>query len=75
MANTVFLSHGLTRGSHEDQRQNRLCDEDNGLPCVSFVLTLKDGRIFESPRMFDDMQISRAWRKVEALMQRRTHTV
>jgi hypothetical protein len=46
-------------------------DRDNGLPCVSLVVTLTDGRIFESPRMFDDTQINRAWRKIEALQQSR----
>jgi len=46
-------------------------DRDNGLPCVSLVVTLTDGRIFESPRMFDDARINRAWRKMEALRQSR----
>lgn len=43
-------------------------DSDNGLPCVSLIVGLTDGRIFESPRMFDDGQINRAWRKIEALI-------
>jgi hypothetical protein len=44
-------------------------DSDNGLPCVSLIVGLTDGRVFESPRMFDDGQITRAWRKIEALRQ------
>jgi len=44
-------------------------DTDNGLPSASILIILKDGQRFESPRIFDDTKISRAWRKVEALMQ------
>lgn len=46
-------------------------DRDNGLPCVSLIVGLTDGRVFESPRMFDDGQINRAWRRIEALLQHR----
>lgn len=45
-------------------------DSDNGLPCHTLIVTLNDGRRFESPRLFDDAQLTRAWRKLEALHHR-----
>lgn len=43
-------------------------DRDDGLPYIRFIVTLKDGRTFESPYLTDDTQINRAWRKLETLL-------
>ena len=56
--------------SIEREHEVRGGDRDNGLPYVRFVATLKDGRTFASPYMTDDARINRAWRRLEALLQR-----